>query len=171
MFEATFERVVGPYAQLLKRLGIDARIRLVDVTTFQRRQNALDYDVIIQRFTQPLTPGIEQRNYWGSANADAEGTLNYAGIKNPIVDALVEKIIAANDRPSLVTACRALDRVLMWNYYTVPQWYSGNYRIAYWDKFDRPKIQATYARGENDLWWFDAAKAKLIAEGKAPSAP
>ncbi|HYM33274.1 MAG TPA: extracellular solute-binding protein [Candidatus Cybelea sp.] len=169
LFEATFDRVVGPYVQNLKRLGIDARIRTVDITTFQRMQDNLDFDVVIRRFTQPLTPGVEQRAYWGSANADTPGTLNFGGIKDPIVDALVEKIVGATDRPSLIAACHALDRVLMWDYFTVPQWYSGTHKIAYWDKFDRPKVQARYTLGETDLWWYDAPKAKAIADGKAPA--
>jgi len=168
LFENTFERLIGPYIQNLRRLGIDARIRLVDVATFQRRQDSFDYDVITRRYTEPLTPGVEQRNYWGSASADTPGSLNSAGVKDPVVDALVEQVIATKDRPGLIAATRALDRVLMWNHYTLPQWYSGTFKIAYWNKFGRPAIQPKYALGFLDTWWIDPAKEKLLAAGTAP---
>ncbi len=168
ILEPTEERIIGPYAQNLQRLGIDANIRMVDVATFQRRQDNLDYDVIIRRFSEALTPGIEQRDYWGSARADTPGTLNTAGIKDPVVDALIEKVIEAPDRPSLITACHALDRVLTWSFYAVPQMYSGTFKFAYWNKFGRPATQPKYALGMLDTWWLDPAKAKLIAAGTAP---
>jgi len=168
IFEQTEERIVDPFVQNLRRLGIAATIRLVDVATFQRRQDTFDYDVIIRRFSEALTPGIEQRDYWGSARADVPGSLNAAGIKNPVVDALIEKVIGATDRASLITACHALDRVLTWNVYAVPQMYSGSFHIAYWNKFGRPAMQPKYAEGDIDTWWIDPAKEKMIAAGTAP---
>ncbi len=171
LFESTFQRVIAPYIQSLKRLGIQGRMRIVDLANFKVRMDMFDFDVIVRRYAQPLTPGIEQRNYWGSANADMVGGLNYAGIKDPAVDALVEAIIDAGSREELVAATRALDRVLTWNHYSVPQWYKGVHHIAYWDKFARPKIKPKYARGITDLWWVDKAKEqRLIDAGVGPGA-
>ncbi len=169
LFEATFNRIVNPYIRNLERLGVKASIRIVDAANFKYRTDHFDFDVIVRRIVQPLTPGIEQRNFFGSANADLPGTFNVGGTKDPAVDALIENIIAARNRPTLVTAVRALDRVLMWNRYTVPQWYKGEHNIAYWNKFDHPKVKPRYARGVIDTWWFDAKKAAMIAAGKAPA--
>jgi microcin C transport system substrate-binding protein len=169
LFEASFQRIIGPYIRNLKRLGIQASIRIVDVANFKVRADQFDYDVIIRRFVQPLTPGIEQRNYFGSANADMVGTLNVAGIKDAAVDILIEKVTSAATRPALVAATRALDRVLMWNNYSLPQWYKGAHNIAYWNKFGRPKIKPKFGRGVVDSWWFDSRKAAMIAAGKAPT--
>ena len=170
LFEATFQRIISPYIRNLKRLGIEASIRIVDVANFKYRMDHFDYDVIVRRFVQPLTPGLEQRNFFGSANADMPGTFNAAGIKDKAVDALIEKVVSAQSRKGLVAAVRALDRVLMWNNYTVPQWYKGEHNIAYWDKFDRPKVKPRYALGVIDTWWFNPKKAALIAADTAPSA-
>ena len=166
MFEATFQRVIGPYIRNFKRLGIDARMRIVDVANFLNRRRQFDYDIIVRRFQQPLTPGIEQRDHWTSAYADMVGSRNMSGIKNPVVDALVEKVTAARSRPELIAATRALDRVLMWNHYVVPHWYKGSHTIAYWNKFSRPKIKPKYARGVIDTWWVDPEKERLLASGQ-----
>ena len=139
------------------------------MANFKVRADKFDYDVIIRRFVQPLTPGIEQRNYFGSANADMVGTLNVAGIKDPAVDILIEKVTNAAARPALIAATRALDRVLMWNNYSLPQWYKGAHNIAYWNKFGRPKIKPKFDLGVVDSWWFDSQKAAMIADGKAPT--
>ena len=163
LFEATFQRVIGPYIKNLKRLGIDARMRIVDIANFINRRRQFDYDIAIRRFVQPLTPGVEQRDYWTSAYTDLVGSRNMSGIKNPVVDALVEKVIGAPNRAELVTATRALDRVLMWNHYVVSHWYKGSHAIAYWDKYSRPKTKPTYARGVIDTWWYDEAKARALA--------
>ena len=171
LFEASFDRVINPYIANLKRLGIAARIRTVDVANFKYRTDNFDFDVVIQRYVQPLTPGIEQRNYFGSAYADVPGSLNVAGIKDPAVDSLIETVIGAKSRPELLAAVRALDRVLMWNHYTVPQWFKGTHTVAYWNKYGRPKLQPKYDLGVIDTWWFDQAKADMIAAGKAPPAP
>lgn len=171
LFEASFQRIIGPYIRNLKRLGIQASIRIVDVANFKVRSDKFDYDVVIRRFVQPLTPGIEQRNYFGSANADTPGTLNAAGIKDAAVDALIEKVSDAASRPDLVAAARALDRVLMWNRYSLPQWYKGVHNIAFWNKFGRPKIKPKFGLDVVETWWFDSKKAAMIAAGKAPPAP
>ena len=171
MFEATFQRVIGPYIKNLERLGIDARMRIVDVANFINRRRQFDYDIAIRRFVQPLTPGVEQRDYWTSAYADLVGSRNMSGIKNPVVDALVEKVIGARSHAELVSATRALDRVLMWNHYVVPHWYKGSHAIAYWNKYSRPKTKPKYARGVIDTWWYDDAKARALAAGRTQTAP
>jgi len=168
--QASFKRIIGPYLRNLRRLGIDGRIRIVDAANFQQRRQRFDFDVIMLRYGQPLTPGIEQRNYYGSAAADLPGTLNYAGIKDPAVDALIDRVVAAKDRPAMEAAVRALDRVLMWNYFIVPHWYKGTHNIAFWDKFGRPGTRADYDVGVLDTWWYDAERARLIDGGAAPSA-
>jgi len=171
LFEASFDRVIGPYIANLKRLGIQARNRTVDVANFKYRTDNFDFDVIIQRYVQPLTPGIEQRNYFGSESADVPGSLNVAGIKDPAVDTLIEAVIGAKSRPDLLAAVRALDRVLMWNRYAVPQWYKGSHTVAYRNKYGRPELMPKYDLGVVDTWWFDPAKAAMIAAGKAPPPP
>ncbi len=160
MENEAFQRVILPYVENLKRLGIDARARLVDSTEAKRREDTFDFDIIAPGvFAQSDSPGNEQRYYWGSAAADQPGSQNIIGIKNPAVDALVDKIIFAPNRDALVTACRALDRVLLWNAYVVPQWFSANVRIAYWNKFGAPNPLPKITVGFPDVWWFDAALA------------
>ncbi len=171
LFEASFTRIINPYIRNLERLGIEAKIRIVDVANFKVRTDNHDFDIIVRRYVQPLTPGIEQRNFYGSAGADVAGSFNIGGIKDPAVDALIEKVIAARSRKSLIAAVRALDRVLMWNNYTVPQWYKGAHHLAYWNKFDRPPGKPRFARGVVDTWWYNPQKAAMIEAGKAPPAP
>jgi microcin C transport system substrate-binding protein len=171
LFESSFQRIIGPYIRNLKRLGIDAFMRIVDVANYTLRRQNFDFDVVVNRYVQPLTPGVEQRDYFGSAAADIAGSRNLAGIKDPVVDALVARVMAAGDRKALTTAVRALDRVLMWNRYWIPQWYKGVHTIAYWNKFGRPRTKPKYDLGVIDTWWYDAAKAAMIAAGKAPAKP
>jgi microcin C transport system substrate-binding protein len=162
-FAPTFKRVIGPFIRNLERLGIKGRIRLIDTAQYKRRLDDFDFDVITSRHLIRLTPGIDQRQFWGSVGAETPGTLNYAGIKDPAVDALIEKLIEARSRPELITAGRALDRVIMWNHYLIPHWYKGEHHIAYWDKFARPAVKPKYAPGYMDTWWYDAAKARKLA--------
>jgi len=171
LFESSFNRVINPYIRNLERLGVRGSIRVVDAANFKYRTDHSDFDIIVRRFVQPLTPGIEQRNYFGSANADIAGTFNVGGVKDPAVDALVEGVTQARTRAELVTAVRALDRVLMWNRFVIPQWYKGSHNVAYWNKFDRPRIKPRYARGVIDTWWFNPKKAQLLAAGTAPAPP
>jgi microcin C transport system substrate-binding protein len=168
LFESSFQRIISPYIRNLKRLGIEAQIRIVDVANYQHRMQQYDFDVIVQRYVQLNTPGVEQKTYFGSEMADIPGSRNLAGIKDPAVDYLVDKVMTATSRKALVTATRALDRVLMWNNYVVPQWYKGEHNIAYWNKFDRPKIKPRFDLGMLDTWWFNKEKAAMIAAGKAP---
>ena len=147
------ERVVSPYVQTLKRIGIEARLRTVDPSQYTNRTRSFDFDMTWVVWAQTLTPGNEQQFYWGSKAATTEGTRNFAGIADPAVDALVEKVIFATDRDSLVAATRALDRVLLSHHYVVPLYYMMAMRIAYWDKFDRPGTLPEYGIGFPDIWW------------------
>ena len=127
-----------------------------------------DFDVVIQRYVQNNTPGIELKTYYSSKMANVVGSRNLAGIKNPAVDYLISKIISAKSRIELQTRVHAIDRVLMWNRYMIPQWYKGVNNIAYWNKFDRPKIKPKFALGVIDTWWYNADKSGLINAGKTP---
>jgi len=147
------ERIAIPFQQNLKKIGINMKVRLVDPSQYINRLNSYDFDMVTTVWGQSLSPGNEQRNFWSSEAADIEGTRNLAGIKNPVVDILIEKVISASNREELVTACRALDRVLLWNFYCIPQWHFGKYRIAYWDIFGFPKIKPKYSLGFPDTWW------------------
>ena len=167
--EPTFERIIGPFIKNLEKLGIAARIRTVDSAQYQNRFEQFDYDVVVARFLMSMTPGVEQRNMWGSEAADLPGSYNLSGIKNPVVDALIEQAVAAPDRASLTTIVRALDRVLMWNHYVVPQWYKAVHNIAYWDKFTRPAMKPKFAPGYHDTWWFDRDKAKALEVARSGS--
>jgi microcin C transport system substrate-binding protein len=152
-----FERIVSPYVRNLERLGVVARIRTVDTAQYQNRVRDFDFDVIVGSWGQSESPGNEQRDFWSSAAADRAGSRNLAGIKNPAIDALIEALIAAPDRASLVNATRALDRALLWNHYVVPQWHVSVDRIAYWDKFGRPEKNPKYGV-DIFSWWVDASK-------------
>ncbi len=156
-----FERIVAPFIRNLKRLGIKGRIRTVDPAQYQNRVREFDYDVIVSTFGQSLSPGNEQRNYWHSSAVKRPGSRNLIGIQDPAIDLLVEKIVAAKDRKSLVTSSRALDRVLQWNHFVVPQWHIRADRIAWWDKFGQPKTRPNFGIGFFS-WWVDAKKAALI---------
>ncbi|MGD9867852.1 MAG: extracellular solute-binding protein [Hyphomicrobiales bacterium] len=134
-----FERIVNPYAQNLKRLGIESSIRIVDSSQYRQREDSFDFDIVVGVFPQSHSPGNEQREFWGSEAADREGSRNIIGIKNPAVDKLIDKVIFARSREELVAACRALDRVLLWNHYVVPQWYSPFSRVAYWNRYGQPE--------------------------------
>ena len=164
LYEQSFTRVINPYVANLKRAGIDASVRVIDSASWQNRVREFDFDIVVRRFPQPQVPGVEQRDWWGSSSADVTGGLNIAGIQNPAVDALIEKIIEAQSRSELVTAARALDRVLMWNYYFIPQWYKSSHFIAYWDKFGRPASQKPgFDRAVLQSWWYDQTKAEELA--------
>jgi microcin C transport system substrate-binding protein len=152
LLEPLFERVTLPFVKNLERLGVAARVRTVDSAQYRRLLDEFDFDVVVASWPQSLSPGNEQRGYWGSAFADRTGSDNVLGIKDPVVDALIEALIAAPDRAALVARVRALDRVLQWGHYVIPQWHIPYDRIAYWDKFGRPAI--TPLQGvQLDTWW------------------
>ena len=158
-----FERIVAPFAQNLKRLGIVANVRTVDQSQYINRIRSFDYDMIVGGAGQSESPGNEQRDYWSSDAADREGSRNTIGIKNPAVDALIDRIVDAPDRKSLVAATRALDRVLLWNHYVIPQWHVRMDRLAYWDRFGIPKHPKYGA--DVMSWWIDPAKDAALKNG------
>jgi microcin C transport system substrate-binding protein len=148
------------YKPTLDRLGITLTIRMVDQVQYQNRLRDRDFDIIFQTWGESLSPGNEQREYWSSQSADTPGSQNVVGIKNPAIDTLIDRVIFAKSRAELVAATRALDRVLLWNHYVVPQWNYPNDRTARWDRFDRPGTLPEYGRsGFPTVWWWDAAKA------------
>ncbi|WP_024586686.1 extracellular solute-binding protein [Aliihoeflea sp. 2WW] len=149
----TSEIITGGYIANLRRLGIDATLRIVDTSQYIQRYQAFEFDAVTARFPQSESPGNEQRDYWSTQAADAEGSRNVPGIKDPVVDALIDKIIYAADRDELVAATRALDRVLLWNYYTVPQYFQPTMRYAYWNKFGIPEKQPEYSGIDPQSWW------------------
>ncbi|WP_367716453.1 extracellular solute-binding protein [Nitratireductor sp. GISD-1A_MAKvit] len=159
----TDEITTGPYMTALRKIGIDVSLRIIDPSQYVNRIRNFDFDAVASIFVNSLSPGNEQREYWGSKAADTPGTRNLAGVKSPVVDALVEKIIYAQEREELVAASRALDRVLLWNYYWVPQWHAPYTRIAYWDKFGMPEKQPEYAGVDLDSWWIDPEREKALA--------
>jgi microcin C transport system substrate-binding protein len=157
------ERVVGPFIANLRKLGIDASLRIIDVSQYINRVRSFDFDMVTTVMMQSESPGNEQRDFWSSKAADAPGSRNLMGIKNPAIDKLVDRVIFTKDRDDLVAATRALDRVLLWNFYVVPQWYSPGLRVAYWNKFGIPEKQPGYIGVDLDSWWIDEAKAAALA--------
>jgi microcin C transport system substrate-binding protein len=166
IFSPGFERVIAPYVKNLKLLGIDASIRRVDPSQYEQRVKDFDFDIAVQRYSLNLTPGVELRNYWGSAAARTSGSFNLSGINDPVVDALIEKVIEAKSRDQLETATKALDRVLRAGHYWVPHWYKAAHNIAYWNKFGRPETKPLYDRGVIETWWYDEAKAAKLAANR-----
>ena len=161
-----WERITLPYQQQLEKLGIQVAVRTIDSPEMQRRMQTFDYDSIVHTFPQSLSPGNEQRYYWGSAAADQNGSQNYTGIKSPAIDKLIERIVFAKDRDDLVTATHALDRVLLWNHLIVPHWYIPIERTARWDRFGRPEKLPDFSVGFPSIWWWDVEKAKKTAANK-----
>ena len=151
-----FERIVAPFARNLGKLGIKARYRTVDVSLYQRRSDTFNFDMMVESFGQSQSPGNELLGLWHSSTADQEGSPNIMGVRDPVVDALIEKVIYAPDRARLVTAGRALDRVLLHGEYVVPNWYIAMHRVAYWDKFGFPQTLPRYYAADRwalQTWW------------------
>ncbi|HVR68168.1 MAG TPA: extracellular solute-binding protein [Verrucomicrobiae bacterium] len=165
LVDALFERITQPIIQNLERLGIKAKMRTVDPAQFQNRVQEFDFDVIQTGFGQSESPGNEQRDFWGSASADVQASRNTIGVKDPVIDELIELIIAAETRESLIARTHALDRVLLWHHFVLPQWHLPADRIVYWDKFSRPAVKPKYGIGFN-TWWIDAEKASALAAKK-----
>jgi microcin C transport system substrate-binding protein len=161
-----WERITLPYKEQLLKLGIRVTIRTIDSAEMERRGQTFDYDSFVHLFPQSLSPGNEQRYFWGSAAADLNGSQNYMGIKNPAIDKLIERVVFAKDRDDLIAATRALDRVLLWNHYLVPHWYIPVERVARWDRFGSPDKLPDYAVGFPTIWWWDEEKAKKTAAAK-----
>ena len=157
-FEPTFERIYAAFGRSLERLGVGVNLRLVDGAQYEERLKTHDFDITTIRFVFNLSPGAELNSYFASSTVDQVGSFNIPGIKDPVVDALIGEVAAATDRPRLIAAARALDRVLLWGHYMIPQWYKGAHHLVYWNKFDRPALKPRYARGVFDTWWIDREK-------------
>jgi microcin C transport system substrate-binding protein len=157
--EPTFEPHHMPFIKNLATLGIDASLRIVDPVQYRARRDGFDFDITVDRFNFSATPGDSLRSFFSSQAAALPGSNNLAGIADPAIDALIDAIIAAETRPALVTACRALDRVIRAGRYWIPHWYKPSHWIAYWDVFGHPAIQPRYFRGIPDTWWYDRDKA------------
>ena len=158
--DPSFERVFLFYKPSLDRLGITVSVRTVDDAQYQNRMRTWDFDIITDGWGESLSPGNEQRGYWGSQAADEPGSRNSIGIKNPAVDAMINAVIFAKNRDDLVVATHALDRVLLWNHYVVPQWSYGKMRSARWDRFSHPDPLPKYSASAFPMiWWWDADKA------------
>ncbi|HEY8566950.1 MAG TPA: extracellular solute-binding protein [Beijerinckiaceae bacterium] len=160
-FDQSTERYVLPYRQALERIGIGVNLRIVDPAQFQNRLRSFDFDMTTTVWAQSMSPGNEQRDYWGSAAADRPGSRNLAGIKDPAIDRLIEKIVFAKDREELVATTKALDRVLLAHNYVVPQWTSRVTRTVRWNRFGRPAALPAYGgSGFPSIWWYDPALAQ-----------
>ena len=151
-----------PYIKNLATIGIDATIRVVDPVQFRARVDEFDFDITVQRFGFSTIPGALLRSFFSSQSASMRGSQNTAGISDPAIDALIDKVLSADSRPALVSAARALDRVIRSGRYWVPHWYKAAHWIAYWDTFGRPATQPRYARGAPENWWHDSAKAAKL---------
>ena len=160
-----FERIVLPYTQNLKQLGIEAKIRLVDQTQYIERYRQKDFDMLVAVWGQSETPGNEQREYWGSDAADSPGSRNLAGIKDPVVNELIELLVKSESREQLNLRTRALDRVLLWGHYVVPHWHIRSDRVLYWDKFSRPPVPVRTGV-MTSRWWYDAQKAAALEQAR-----
>lgn len=152
----TFERIIAPYVKNLGQLGIEVRYRTIDETLYTERLKKFDYDMVVVSYGQSLSPGNEQRNFWHSMSVDRLGSNNYAGIQSKAVDNLIEKIIYATNKEELTAACRALDRVLWYGYYIIPNWHLNSHRITYRNVFEMPATLPKYYSANQliDTWWF-----------------
>jgi microcin C transport system substrate-binding protein len=151
-----FERIVAPFIKNLSKLGVRASIRIVDTAQYKNRLDNFDFDMVVMSRGQSLNPGNEQRNYWSSFSADISGSANWIGIKNKVVDELVELIIQSPDRNNLILHTKALDRVLLQNHYVIPHWHIRKWRLAYWNKLKRPKNIPKYNLGFPETWWYNS---------------
>jgi microcin C transport system substrate-binding protein len=159
------ERFVLFYKPSLQRVGMTVNVRVVDSAQYENRLRQWDFDIIVASWGESLSPGNEQRGFWSSQAADIPGSRNVIGIKNPAVDTLIERVIFAKDRDELVAATKALDRVLLWNFYVVPQWTYGKQRTARWDRFGHPQNMPKYgAAAFPTVWWWDADKAAKVPQ-------
>jgi microcin C transport system substrate-binding protein len=164
-----FERVTLPFVENLKRMGITARIRTIDTAQYERRMDTFDFDMAVVVFPASLSPGNEQREFWGSKAAEEEGSRNLLGVKSKVIDELITELVQSPDRASLVAHTRALDRVLQYGYYVVPHYHIGAFRVAYWNKFGRPKVSPKYGIGF-DTWWVEPKAEREIEQKKGTAA-
>ena len=159
-----FERIVLPMKRNLKKLGVNVSIRTVqDDSQYVRRLENFDFDMVVTNYGSIISPGNEQKNYWSSETADQPGSPNIIGVKNPVIDDVIDKLISSKTRAELITHTKVLDRILLFNHYLIPQFHISHYRVAYWDKIARPSISPKYDLGF-DFWWFEPEKAKSIGK-------
>jgi microcin C transport system substrate-binding protein len=156
--DPNFERITLPFVKNLERLGITARVRTVDAAQYEYRMKQFDFDMTVILLQQSLSPGNEQVDFFASSSADTPGSRNVAGVRDPAVDRLIELIIAAPDRPSLVARTRALDRVLLWGHYVIPHFHINAFRVAYQNRFGRPAVAPKNEIGF-DTWWIDPSRS------------
>jgi microcin C transport system substrate-binding protein len=166
LVQADFERVLNTMRQPLERLGITMRMRVVDTAQYINRVRDFDYDMIVSSWPQSHSPGNEQRDFWSAAAADRKGSRNLIGIKDPAIDGLIEQVIAADSRPALIAATRALDRALSWGHYVIPNFHLRTARVAYWNRFGRPAKIPPYGV-DYQAWWIDPEKDAALKRGEA----
>lgn len=157
-FSNSFEKWVLPFIQNLAKIGVEANFRVVDTAQYQNRMNSFDYDMTISSFGQSSSPGNEQRDFWSSEKADMNGSRNYIGIKNPAIDEIIEEVIKAQSREDLVAHIHALDRILQWNYYVIPQWHTDHWRLAWWEKLQKPEQLSPLTPAVTSTWWSKSAE-------------
>ncbi|MBH3392221.1 ABC transporter substrate-binding protein [Pseudomonas putida] len=167
--QTEFERILLPFKRNLADLGIDLSIRRVDVSQYITRLRSRDYDMIVGGYPQSNSPGNEQREFWSSAAADNPGSRNFIGLRDPAIDQLVEELINADSRQSLIDHCRALDRVLLWGYYVIPNWHIKTWRVAYWNHIGHPKVSPKYDIGI-DTWWIKPGVTPAVNDAPADEA-
>jgi microcin C transport system substrate-binding protein len=151
LYDSSMEKVALPFKKNLEAMGVKASIRIVDISQYINRIRSFDYDMLVTQFPQSSSPGNEQLDFWGSQYADQPGSRNMMGIKSPVIDDLIKNIINADSRDNLIIAVRALDRVLLWGEYMIPQWYLASTRVAYWKPLDHPFSKP----GQEPLYQFD----------------
>lgn len=171
IFDKALEKVFLNFALSLGRIGVKLRTRKLDTAAYQLRTDNLDFDMIYSGIAQSPSLGNEQRDFFGSERANTPGTRNVFGIKNPVVDQLIEQLINSKNYKTLVMNAKALDRVLLWNYYMIPGWHSGVTRVAYWNRFSRPEILPKYLALDITSWWFDKEKDMRLAEASQEEKP
>ncbi|MGH6741598.1 MAG: ABC transporter substrate-binding protein, partial [Bradyrhizobium sp.] len=162
--EPTFTPHHLPYIKSLGTLGIAANLRVVDPVQYRARVDNFDFDITVERFSFSATPGDSLRTYFSSQAATTKGSQNLAGIADPAVDALVDRIISAKTRAELITACKALDRIIRAGRYWIPHWYKASHWIAYWDVFGHPGSKPRYSSGIPETWWYDRDKAARLGK-------
>jgi microcin C transport system substrate-binding protein len=162
--EPSFQPHHMPFIKNLGTLGIEANLRIVDPVQYRKRVDDFDFDLTVQRFGFSNTPGDSLRSFFSSQAAAMRGSQNLAGISDPVIDALIDKIIAADSRATLTTACRVLDRVIRSGRYWVPHWYKASHWLAYWEVFSRPATKPRYARGVPETWWYDREKLTKVVQ-------
>jgi microcin C transport system substrate-binding protein len=156
-----FERIILPYVENLKTIGVEASFELIDSAEMEQRQEDFNYDVLVARFALPLSPSGELNTLFSAESANNPGTFNLSGIEDPVVDALIEQIIQAEDRETITIRVRALDRVLRDKIIWAPNWFKGTHWLAYWDVFGKPDTKPDFDRGV-DWWWWEEEKYQTL---------